>query len=145
MGCGGGGGKKGVCVCAYNDFGQQHPAPMTPATKATAHVVYTGRMLSRMPRACLHPTRTLKYSNMLQSNDTRDTLLLHKTCTKACASSMPLHNQCNEIKNITKHLSTLTHAAKATAHETHYYCTRHAPRRVPRPCLCTTNVMKSRT
>ena len=32
-------------------------------------------------------------------DDTRDTLLLHKACTKAHASSMPVHNRCNEIKN----------------------------------------------
>ena len=132
-------------MCIYNDFGQQYLAPMTPTTKATAHVAYIGRVLSRMPRACLHPTRTLKHSNMLQSNDTRDTLLLHKACTKASASSMPVHNQCNEIKNITEHLLALTHVAKATTHETHCHCTRHVPRRVPRPCPCTTNVMKSRT
>ena len=38
---------------------------------------------------------------MQQSNDTRDTLLLHKACTKARASSMPVHSKCNEINNIT--------------------------------------------
>ena len=26
-----------VCVCAYNDFGQQHLAPMTPAITATGY------------------------------------------------------------------------------------------------------------
>ena len=35
-------------------------------------------------------------------------------------------------------------AAEATQ-ETHCSCTRHVPRRVPRPCPCTTGVMKSRT
>ena len=134
-----------LCVCAYNDFGQQHSALVTPATKAMTHAAYTGRVVSRMPRACPHLTKTLKHSNMLQSNNTRDTELLHKACTKARASSMTVHNQCNEIKNITRHLFALTHATKATAHEIHCCCTRHIPRRVPRPCPCTISVMKSRT
>ena len=57
---------------------------------------------------------------------------------------MPVHNQCNEIKNITEHLSALTHAAKAMAHETHCWCTRYVPRRVPRlcPCIADFNKMK---
>ena len=33
------------------------------------------------------------------TKDTRDTLLLHKARTKARASSMPMHNSCNEINN----------------------------------------------
>ena len=58
---------------------------------------------------------------------------------------MPVHNRCNEIKNKTQHLSAVTHAAQATTQETHCYCTRHVPRRMPRPCPFTTGVMKSRT
>ena len=78
-----------------------------------------------------------------RGDDTGDTLELHKARTKARASSMPVHNRCNEIKNKTLHLLAVTHAAEATTQETH--CTRHVPRRVPRPCPCTTGVMKSRT
>ena len=54
-----------LCLCAYNDFGQQHPSRVTPTTKAMAHAVYTGHVPSHMPCACPHPTTTLKYSNML--------------------------------------------------------------------------------
>ena len=36
---------------------------------------------------------------MHKGDDTRDTLLVHKARTKARASSMPVHNKCNEIKN----------------------------------------------
>ena len=78
-----------------------------------------------------------------RDDDTGDTLQLHKASTKARASSMPVHNRCNEIKN--RSLSALMHAAEATTQETHCSCTRHVPRRVPHPCLCTTGVMKSRT
>ena len=48
-----------ICLIAlrylrmYNVFGQHHPAPVTPATKATPHTAYSGRVPSRMPRACL--------------------------------------------------------------------------------------------
>ena len=60
----------------------------------------------------------------------------------------PVHNKCNEIKNKTQHLLAVTHAAEvaaeATTQETHCSCTRHVPRRVPRPCPCTIGVMKSR-
>ena len=38
-----------------------------------------------------------------------------------------------------------TRAAEAATQETHCSCTRHVPRRVPRPCPCTTGVMKSTT
>ena len=34
-----------------------------------------------------------------RGDDTRDTLQPHKACTKAHASSIPMHNRCNEIKN----------------------------------------------
>ena len=74
-----------------------------------------------------------------------DTLQLHKARTKAHASSMPVHNRCNEIKNKAQNLLGATHAAEATTQETHCNCTRHVPRRVPRPCPCTIGVMKSRT
>ena len=80
-----------------------------------------------------------------RGGDIGDTLQLHKACTKARASSMPMHNRSNEIKKKTQHLLAVTHAAEATTLETHYSCTRHVPRRVPHPCPCTTSVMKSRT
>ena len=131
-----------VCVCAYNDFGQQHPTPVTPATKATPHMAHTSHVPSCMPRICPHPTRTLKCSNMLQSNNARDTLVLYKACTKECVSSMPMDNQRNEIDKITEHLLTLTYAAKATVHKTHWCCTRQAPRRLPHPCPCTASIIK---
>ena len=50
---------------------------------------------------------------------------------------MPVHDRCNEIKNKTQHLLAVTHLAEATTQETHCCCTRHVPRRVPRPCPCT--------
>ena len=34
-----------------------------------------------------------------RGDDTRDTLQPYKTCTKTRASSMPVHDRCNEIKN----------------------------------------------
>ena len=43
-----------------------------------------------------------------------------------------------------RHLTTET-CCKVWTHETHCSCTRHIPRRMPRPCPCTTGVMKSRT
>ena len=42
-----------------------------------------------------------------------------------------------------RHLTTKT-CCKVWIHETHCCSTRHVPRRVPRPCPCTTSVMKSR-
>ena len=80
-----------------------------------------------------------------RGDDTGDTLQLYKACTKARASSMPMHHRCNEIKNKTQHLLVVTHAAEATTQETHCSCTRHVTRCVPHPCPCTTGVMKSRT
>ena len=74
---------------------------------------------------------------MLQSKDTRDTLLLHKARTKAHASFMPVHSLRYIIINKTLHLSAVMHAAKAMTQETHCWCTRHVPRRVPHPCPCT--------
>ena len=56
---------------------------------------------------------------------------------------MPVHNRCNEINN--RSFIAVTHAAEAATQETHCSCTRHVPRRVPRPCPCTTGVMKSTT
>ena len=79
------------CLCVYNNFKQYNLTPVTPATKAMAHVVYTSHILSYMPRACPQPTRILKYSDILQSNDTRHNVAAHKACTKAHASSMPVH------------------------------------------------------
>ena len=49
------------------------------------------------------------------------------------------------MKSTTDHLSAVTHAAEAARQETHCSCTRHVPRRVPHPCLCTRDVMKSTT
>ena len=43
-----------------------------------------------------------------------------------------------------RHLTTET-CCKVWTQETHCSRTRHVPRRVPRPCPCTTGVMKSRT
>ena len=43
-----------------------------------------------------------------------------------------------------RHLTTET-CCKVWTQETHCSCSRHVPRRVPRPCPCTTGVMKSRT
>ena len=42
------------------------------------------------------------------------------------------------------HLTTET-CCKGWTQETHCSCTRHVPRRVPRPCPCTIGVMKSTT
>ena len=117
------------CLCAYNIFGQRHIAPVTPKTKATPHAASIGYVASRMPRACPRPTKKSKHWNMLQSKDTRDTLLLHKACTKAHASSMPVHGLRYIIINKTLHLSAVTHAAEAMTQETHCWCTRHVPRR----------------
>ena len=77
-----------------------------------------------------------------RGDDIGDTLQLHKARTKVRASSMPVHNRCNEIKNKTQHLLAVTDAAEVTTQETLCSCTRHVPRRVPRPCPCTTGVMK---
>ena len=43
-----------------------------------------------------------------------------------------------------RHLTTET-CCKVWTQETHCSCTRHVLRHVPRPCPCTTGVMKSRT
>ena len=42
------------------------------------------------------------------------------------------------------HLTTKT-CCKVWTHKTHCGSTRYVPRRVPRPCPCTTSVMQSRT
>ena len=67
---------------------------------------------------------------------THNIRLEHKARTKALASSMPMHNRCNKIKNITENLSPLTHATKVTTHTAY---TRHLPRRLSCPCPCTTD------
>ena len=59
------------CLCVYNNLRQHSLTPVTPATKAMAHTAYTSHVLNCMFRACLQPTTILKYSNILQSNDTR--------------------------------------------------------------------------
>ena len=55
---------------------------------------------------------------------------------------MPMHSWRYIINNKTLHLSTFTHAAKAMIEETHCSCTRHVPRCLPRPCPCTTSIIK---
>ena len=129
------------CLCACNIFGQRHPALVTPALKATPHAAYAGCVPSRMPRACPCPTKKSKHRNILQSNDTRDTLLLHKARTKVHASSMPMHSWHHVINNKTLHLPVVPHAVEVTTQETHCHRTRHVPRRVPRPCPCTASIM----
>ena len=55
-------------------------------------------------------------------------------------------SRCLRMHNLfgQRHLTTET-CCKVWTQETHCSCTRHVPRRVPRPCPCTTGVMKSRT
>ena len=57
-------------------------------------------------------------------------------CAKPHASCMPPPNQ--EIGNNET-------CCKVRTHETHCCCTRHVPRRVPRPCPCTASVVSSST
>ena len=54
--------------------------------------------------------------------------------------------RCLRMHNVfgQRHLTTKT-CCKVWTHEAHCCSTRHIPRRVPRPCPCTTSVMKSRT
>ena len=52
---------------------------------------------------------------------------------------LPMHDVFGQ-----RHLTTET-CCKVWTQETHCSCTRHVPRRVPRPCPCTTGVMKSTT
>ena len=61
---------------------------------------------------------------------------VHWPYAKPHASCMPPAQPRNE--------NTET-CCKVWTYETHCYSTRHVPRRVPCPCLCTTSVMKSRT
>ena len=103
---------------------------------AVAQGTYQGTCLVHahaQPASCNQQQNTTFINSHACSrgDDTRDTLQLHKACTKARASSMPVHNRCNEIKNKTQHLLAVTHAAEATIQETHCYCTRHVPRRMP--------------
>ena len=55
-------------------------------------------------------------------------------------------SRCLRMHNLfgQRHLTTET-CCKVWTQETHCSCTRHVPRRVPRPCPCTTGVMKSTT
>ena len=130
------------CLCAYNIFGQRHPAPVTPAKRPH----HTWCTLAVWQATCLvHAPAQPRNRNMLQSKDTQDTLLLHKAHTKARASSMPVHSRRYVVNNKTLYLSADTHAAETTTEETQYSNTRQAPRRMPRPCPSTTGVMKSRT
>ena len=117
----------------------EHSSPLTHAPNSTAHAAYTGPVASRMPCAWPHPTNILKHSHMLQSHDTRDTQLQHKACAKARASSMPVENWCNKIKNIIEHLSPLTHAEKATTHAAY---TGPVPSPMPRACPRPTSTLK---
>ena len=56
----------------------------------------------------------------------------------------PLH--CLHMHNVfgQRHPTTEI-CCKVWTYKTHCYSTRHVPRRVPRPCPCTTSAMKSRT
>ena len=127
---------------------QQRPAQKTHCS-CTRHVprrvprpcpCTTGVMKSRTDHLSAAEATAQKHSHACnRGGDTGDTLQLHKARTKARASSMPVHNRCNEIKN----RSFI--AAEAATQQTHCSCTRHVPRRVPRPCPCTTGVMKSTT
>ena len=119
---------------------------------------HTGRAQGMSQSACLvHGRAQLVLCNQQQNTifisshacskglSTRDTQLLHKARTKARALSMPMHSRHYIINNKTLYLLAVTHAAKASAHETHSCYTRHVPRCMPHPCPCTTNVIKSKT
>ena len=111
------------------------------------HLARTKTRASSMP---VHKCNEIKNGSFIcnhacsRGHGIEDTLQLHKARTKAHASSMPMHNRCNEIKNKAQHLLGATHATEAMTQETHCSCTRHVPRRVPRPCPCATGVLKSR-
>ena len=128
------------CLRVYNVFGQCHPAPVTPATKATPHVAYTGHVPSRMPCACPRPTKKSKHSRTCCKLRTYET---HCYCTRHVPRRVPHPCLCTTsvMKSRTNHFSALTDAVEATAQETNCCCTRHVPRRVPRPCLFTTGVI----
>ena len=129
-----------------------HLSVVMHATVATAHETHCS-CTRHVPRPCPCATDVLKSRTDHLSALTHAAEVMtqetHYCCTRhvprARASSMPVHNRCNEIKNKTQHLSAVTHATKATTQETHYNSTRHVPRCVPRACPCTTGVMKSRT
>ena len=88
------------------------------------------------PASCHHQQNTTFISTHAcnKGDDMGDTLQLHKARTKAHALFMPVHNQHHVIINKTLNLLAVMHAAEATTQETHCYCKRHVPRRVPRPC-----------
>ena len=71
-------------------------------------------------------------------------LLLAICNTRVLFHTAPLH--CLRMHDVfgQRDLTTKT-CCKVWTHETHCCFTRHVPRRVPRPCLCTTGVMQSRT
>ena len=77
----------------------------TPSSTGDAcnkgHATCSIQWLCAKPHAsCMPPhNQEMETMKMLLSKDTRDTLLLHKARTKVRASSMPMHNRCNEIKN----------------------------------------------
>ena len=103
-----------------------------PTFRGHAHRTYNMKVVTQIVQQSTKPRIT--YS---RGDDTRDTLQLHKACTKARASSMPVHK--GVMKSRIDHLSALTHGIEATAHKTHYDSTRHVPRGVP--CPFTTGII----
>ena len=90
-----------------------------------------------------HRFRKSLATSSSRGDDKGDTLQLHKAFTKVRASSMPMHSRRYIINNKILYLLAFMHAAKATIEETNCNCTRHVPRRLPRPCPCTTSVIKT--
>ena len=92
------------------------------------HAVHVPR---RVPRPCPCTTGVMKSTtdHLSEAAEAHRRQAAH-TCP--CTTGV--------MKSTTDHLSAVTHAAEAATQETHCSCTRHVPRRVPRPCPCTTNV-----
>ena len=142
------------CTIGVMKSRTDHLSAVTHAAEAATqetHCSCTRHVPRRVPRPCpcttgVMKSRTIIYlqSRMQQRPRTRRHTAVAQG-TYQHASSMPVHNRCNEIKDKAQHLLGATHAAEATTQETHCSYTRHVPRRVPRPCPCTTGVMKSRT
>ena len=138
--------------------------PVTHAAEAATqetHCSCTRHVPRRVPRPCPCTTGVMKSTtDHLSAAATpaaeAATQETHCSCTRHVPRRVPRPCPCQQcttgvMQSTTDHLCNqqiiyhVTHAAEAMAQKTHCSCTRHVPRRVPRPGPCTTGVMQSTT
>ena len=143
------------CLCMHDVFGQRHLTTETCCKVWTqeTHCSCTRHVPRRMPRPCLCTTGVMQSRTRpficshacSRGGNIGDTLQLHYARTKAHASSMPVYNRCNEIKNrsfICNHACSKGHGIEDTL-QLHKACTKAPASSMPVHNRC--NEMKNRS